>query len=561
MMKLKIDTSNIRGDLYGGLTAGALSLPLALGFGVQSGMGAIAGLYGAIAIGMVAAWFGGTPSQVSGPTGPMTVVSAAIIATAIETSGSLDAAMGTIIVTFILAGIIQVSLGILKVGQYIRYIPYPVVSGFISGIGILLIVLQIFPFLGHTSPHSIVDILAGVPDVLKQINYASVGLATASISVIYLFSGATKIIPGTFAALILLTITSTLLGLDVTVIGNIPANFPEFKISNLTFNQLEVTNIIFPAFTLAILGAIDTLLTSAVADNKTQTKHNSDQELIGQGFGNMFSAALGGLPGAGATMRTIVNIKAGGKTRLSGVINSILLLLILLLAGSTIHLIPLPVLAGILITVGMELVNFKELKHYIHAPRMDAVIMLVVLGLTVFIDIFQAIIIGVVMASILFMKKMSDMADDKSDISAFSEGLIRETAWEDEIELAQEIQQKVFIKHFDNPIVSGFASELIMMAQSRPKVEIVIIRMEKVAYIDQSGVHAIKEAVTALQEKNILLLITGMQVQPADRLKQVRIIPYLIPEKTVYPDFQSVINALSSNNYSHHYPASLAIEA
>ncbi|MCK5354524.1 MAG: SulP family inorganic anion transporter, partial [Methyloprofundus sp.] len=296
MMKLQIDTSNSRGDLYGGLTAGALSLPLALAFGIQSGMGAIAGLYGAIAIGMVAAWFGGTPSQVSGPTRPMTVVSAAIIATAIETSGSLDAAMGTIIATFMLAGIIQLVLGLLKAELYIRYIPYPVVSGFISGIGMLLIVLQIFPFLGHTSPQRIVDIFAGIPGVLNQINYASVGLATATIAVIYLFSGITKSIPGIFSALILLTIMSTLLGLDVTVIGNVSAGLPELKVGN--FSQLELSNIIFPAITLAILGAIDSLLTSAVADNKTQTKHNSNKELIGQGLGNMASAVIGGLPGA-----------------------------------------------------------------------------------------------------------------------------------------------------------------------------------------------------------------------------------------------------------------------
>ena len=561
-MQLHIDISNLRGDFFGGLTAGALSLPLALAFGVQSGMGAIAGLYGAIAVGMVAAWFGGTPGQVSGPTGPMVVVSAAIIATTIESSGSLDAAMGTIIATFMLAGIIQIFLGLLKTGQYFRYIPYPVLCGFISGIGLLLIVLQIFPFLGHSSPQRILDIFSGIPDILKQINYASVGLATATIAVIYLFSGMTKIIPGTFAALVILTITSTLLGLDVTVISDIPAGFPELKTGNLiSFNQVELANIVLPSFTLAILGAIDSLLTSAVADNKTQTRHNSNKELIGQGLGNIASAAIGGLPGAGATMRTIVNIKAGGRTRLSGVIHSILLLLILLLAGPYVQLIPLPVLAGILITVGMELINYKELKHIIHLPRTDAVIMLIVLVLTIFVDIFQAITIGVVMATILFMKKMSEMANDNPGITIFSKSYIRQKSWQDESDITQEMQQKIYIKHFEGPIASGFASELIMMAQSLPEVEIVIMRMEKVAYIDQLGVYAIKEAVTALQENNILLLITGMQIQPTDKLKQVRMIPYLIPEKNLHPDFQSVIKALSTDNVPHRYSANLAIKA
>ena len=560
-MKRQIDTSNIRGDIYGGLTAGALSLPLALAFGVQSGMGAIAGLYGAIAIGMMAAWFGGTIGQISGPTGPMTVVAAAIIAAAIETSGSLDAAMVTIIATFMLAGIMQVFLGVFKTGQYIRYIPYPVLSGFISGIGMLLIVLQVFPFLGHSSPQRIVDILAGIPEVLMQINYAAVGLATATIAVIYLFPKISRIIPGTFVALVLLTITSNLMGLDVTVIGNIPTGFPELKIGNLlSINDLELSNIVLPAFTLAILGALDSLITSAVAENKTQTTHDSNKELIGQGFANMASAAIGGIPGAGATMRTVVNIKAGGKTRISGVVHSTMLLLILLLAGSAIQFIPVPVLAGILITVGMDLINYKALKQIIHIPRIEAVIMLLVLALTVFVDIFQAIIIGVVMAAILFMKKLSDFAD-KSIVTTYSKGLIHEAAWEDEIGLAQKIQEKVFIKHFNGAIVPGFASEFIRMSQSLPKVEMVILRLERVSYINQSGTFALKEAVTTLQEHNILLLITGMQVQPMDRLKQLRMIPYQIAEENLYPDFQSAIKALSCDNISYHYPKYIAIEA
>ncbi|MCK5665944.1 MAG: SulP family inorganic anion transporter, partial [Thiotrichaceae bacterium] len=497
-----------------------------------------------------AAWFGGTPTQVSGPTGPMTVVSAAIIATAIETSGSMDTAMGTIIATFMLAGVIQLVLGLLKAELYIRYIPYPVVSGFISGIGMLLIVLQIFPFLGHTSPQRIVDIFAGIPDVLNQINYASVGLAMATITVIYLFSITTKIIPGTFAALILLTIMSTILGLDVTVIGNITAGFPEFKIGNLfAINQLELSNIILPAFTLAILGAIDSLLTSAVADNKTQTQHNNNKELIGQGLGNMVSAAIGGLPGAGATMRTVVNINAGGRTRMSGVIHSISLLIVLLGASTYARLIPLPVLAGILVTVGIGIIDYKGIKHVFHIPKADAVIMLVVLTMTVFVDLLQAVAIGMVMASILFMKKMSDIAEDKSVVGSI-EAFAREKAWEDETNLSDEIQKKVFIKHFDGPIFFGFANKFLTMTQSLPEVDVVIMRMKRVPYIDQSGIYAIEDAVMALQEKNVLILLTGLQDQPRDMLLKVSLIPNLIPEENLYDDFHSAIKALRTGNIS-----------
>ncbi len=314
-MKLQIDTSNIRGDVFGGLTAGALSLPLALAFGVQSGIGALAGLYAAIAVGMAAAWFGGTPVMISGPTAPMTIVAAAIIALSIQTNGSLSAAMGTIIAIFVLAGIIQIGLGLFKVGAYFRYIPYPVVTGFMSGIGLLLIILQIFPILGYPSPKNVLDIFIEAPGMLNQINYTAMGLAIATIAIIYLLPKTSHSIPGSFVALIILTPVATILGLDVSVIGNIPGGFSEPQMGNMTLNKsLDLSTIVLSALTLAIVGAIESLLTSAVADNKTKNRHDSNDELIGQGIGNMLSALIGGIPGAGANMRTITNIKAGERS-------------------------------------------------------------------------------------------------------------------------------------------------------------------------------------------------------------------------------------------------------
>ncbi len=257
MKTINIETAHLKDDFFGGLTVGLVALPLALAFGVQSGMGAIAGLYGAIAVGMLAAWFGGTATLISGPTAPMTVVSAVIIASAIETSESLEVAMGTIVTTFMLAACIQFFLGLFKAGQYIRYIPYPVISGFISGIGILLIIQQIFPFLGHSSPQKLMDIFVGLTDILNQINYVAVGVAGSTIAIIYLFPKISKIIPSSFVALILVTVTSTIMGLDVTLIGNIPVDLPEFKINTLSsLDWFDLTTIIFPAITLAILGAL-----------------------------------------------------------------------------------------------------------------------------------------------------------------------------------------------------------------------------------------------------------------------------------------------------------------
>ncbi|MEE9355826.1 MAG: SulP family inorganic anion transporter [Methylococcaceae bacterium] len=541
---MKINTLHLQGDFFGGLTAGIVALPLALAFGVQSGMGAIAGLYGAIAIGILAAWFGGTPTQISGPTGPMTVVSAVVIATAIESFGNLEAAMATIVAIFMLSGAMQICLGLLKIGKYVRYIPYPVVSGFMSGIGVIIIILQIFPFLGHASPKRIPDIFAGIPDILSQINYASVGLATSTIAVIYLFPRITRIVPSPLIALVALTIASTLMGLDVAIIGNIPEGLPALKVAGLSaVNWFDISTIVVPAMTLAALGAIDSLLTSVVADNLTKTQHNSDKEMIGQGLGNMAAAAIGGIPGAGATMRTVVNINSGGRTNISGVIHGVSLLVVLLGAGNYARLIPLPVLAGILITVGIGIIDYKGIKHVFHVPRTDAVIMLVVLGLTVFVDLLQAVGVGMVMACILFMKKMSDITEANSEVSAL-EDFSSEESWEDEANLPETISEKVFIKHFDGPIFFGFANKFLMMTRTLPEVDVVIMRMKRVPYIDQSGLYAIEDAVLALQEKNVLVLMTALQEQPRDMLERVGMIPNLIPEEHVLTDFQAGITAL-----------------
>ena len=553
--KNSIDASNLRGDFFGGLTAGVVALPLALAFGLQSGMGAIAGLYGAIAIGIIAAWFGGTPTQISGPTGPMTVVSAVIIAKAIEVhGGSLEAALGSIIAIFLLSGIFQILLGIFKVGQYVRYMPYPVVSGFMSGIGVIIIVLQVFPFLGHASPKKILDIFSTLPEIIGDIKLASVALTLATIATIYLFPRITKIVPSALVALVALTIVATLLNLDVAVISDIPEGFPSIMLAELgNVDWMHPMALVIPALTLAALGTIDSLLTSIVADNMTKTQHNSNKELIGQGLGNMAAAAIAGIPGAGATMRTVVNINSGGRTRISGVIHGLALLIVLLGAGAYAKLIPLPVLAGILITVGIGIIDYKGLKHIVDVPRSDAFVMLVVLIMTVFVDLLQAVAVGMVLASILFMKKMSDIAEDKSAEGSVEEFGLDEI-WPDNIKLTDDIRHKVFIKYFDGPIFFGFASKFQEMTQRSPDVDVVILRMGRVPYIDQSGLYAIEDAIMALQDKKILVLITEIQDQPADMLRGVGLIPEMIPEERLYVNLASAINGLKTGEAFKEVP-------
>ncbi len=549
-----LTTKNLTGDIYGGVTAAVVALPLALAFGVQSGMGAIAGLYGAIALGFFAALFGGTATQVSGPTGPMTVVSAAIIATEIEIYGSLNAALGTIIATFVLAGIFMIIMGLSRIGQYIRYMPYPVVSGFMSGIGAIIIIMQIFPFFGMKSPSAIIDVLSSLNRIIWEINWQALMISSATIATIYLVPRITKKVPAALVALIILTILTTLLNLDVPIIGDIPNGFPEVHLDTLfSMDWHHPMVIIIPALTLASLGAIDSLLTSVVADNMTKTHHNSNKELIGQGIGNMFAGLIGGLPGAGATMRTVVNINAGGKTKLSGMIHSLTLVIILLGVSQYAMLIPLPVLAGILITVGIGIIDYKGIKHLMHVPRADAVVMIIVLILTVFVDLLQAVAVGLVMAALLFMKQMGDIAESKA-ISATLDDFNNNFLRPDEKAISEALKGQIYIQHFDGPIFFGFTSHFRKMMQVLPDVSVVIFRMPNVPSIDQSGMYAIEDAILQLQEKNITVIITGLQEQPLDMLKRIKLIPNLIPYEYLFKDFPTAIKTLEDKKLASHVP-------
>jgi len=546
--QMLLSTKNLSGDLFGGLTAAIVALPLALAFGVQSGMGAIAGLYGAIAVGFFSALFGGTPTQISGPTGPLAVVASAIIAGEIAFYGSLDAAIGTIVATFVLAGIFQILLGVFKIGQYIRYIPYPVVSGFMSGIGAIIIIMQIFPFFGLTSPASIPEIFASLSEIPQQINRQAVLLAVSTIAIIYLFPKITKKAPSTLVALIVLSLLSTLLDLEVFIIGDIPNGFPEVHIDTLL--SLDWHNpmlMVIPAITLAALGAIDSLLTSVVADNMTKTQHNSNKELIGQGIGNMMAGLIGGLPGAGATMRTVVNINAGGKTNLSGVFHAIVLIIILFGAGAYAKLIPLPVLAGILITVGLGIIDYKGLSHLREVPRADAVIMIIVLLLTVFVDLLQAVAIGMVLASILFMKQMGDMAQNKSVSKTLKDfhDIFPPSSQERDSYCA--IEEQVYIQHFNGPIFFGFTAHFKQMMKELPQVSVVIFRMYNVPSIDQSGMYALDDAIYELNSKDITVLITGLRKQPKKMLENIEVIPTLVPQNHLFPDFSTALEMLKEH--------------
>ncbi len=561
-MKRKIyDFKNLRGDLTGGLVAGVVALPLALAFGVQSGLGAIAGLYGAIAIGILAAIFGGTATQASGPTGPMTVVSAALVATAIDFTGSLENALGMIVLTFLLGGAFQVLFGMLNIARYIKFLPYPVISGFMSGVGLIIILLQIYPFAGVSAPTSTLGVITEANRLFADLNWAALGLGTLTVLIYYIFPRITKAVPSALVALISATALSYFLRLDVPIIGDIPSGLPSLQIGGLfSIDPGAYLLILEFGLVLAVLGSIDSLLTSVIADNITKTKHNSNRELIGQGLGNMVAAVFGGIPGAGATKGTVVNINAGGRTRLSGTVHGLFLLVVLLGAGQLAAFIPLTVLAGILIPIGFNIIDYKGLKHLRHVPRADAVVLVTVFAITTFGSLIQAVGLGIILASVLFMKRSSDLAEAGTAVTALA-GVDGEQPWEDEDSLYDEFKDRIYIKHLYGPMFFGFTSHFQSLIKNLDDdIRALVIRMDRVPHIDQSGLYAMEDAILELRQKGVLVLITGLHPQPFDMLRMIDIIPDLLPESQVFEEFADSI-AWLKKELGNGQPASPALQA
>ncbi len=501
-MNLKPEGYNatiFRGDFFGGLTAGIIALPLALAFGVASGAGAAAGLYGAIALGLFAAVFGGTRSQISGPTGPMTVVTASAIATF---SGDL----GAVFAVILLAGVFQIVMGFLRVGGLVRFIPYPVISGFMSGIGIIIVLLQMYPILGVPSVGSPLRAILGMPDAMAQTNIQTVLISGATLLIVYFTPRrVSKVLPSPLLALIAVSGAVYSFGLQVPTIGEIPAGLPRLQMPRFSIDK--ISQMVMLGFTLSLLGAIDSLLTSLVADSLTKQRHSSNRELIGQGIGNMVAALFGGVAGAGATMRTVINIKTGGTSRVSGVIHALFLLAILLGLGPLASHVPLAVLAGILVKVGIDILDYRLLKIVRKAPRLDLSVMIAVLLITVFVDLIVAVAAGVVLSAIFLTIRIARateirITDRRSD----------ETREVLEKEIQQSTDYQIRVVDINGPFFFGSTSQVVDQVDRLLGTRVVVFNCSDVPFVDLSASFALEEMMIRLRDSGIVcLLVTGKQ--------------------------------------------------
>ncbi|PLY06889.1 MAG: SulP family inorganic anion transporter [Desulfuromonas sp.] len=502
----KAAQKTIVGDLFGGITASVIALPLALAFGVASGAGAQAGLYGAIILGFVAALAGGTKVQISGPTGPMTVVAAA---TLVMFKGDISLLMAAVLLT----GLFQIALGLLKVGKFVKFVPYPVISGFMSGIGVIIILLQINPLVGIAgvnSPLAAVKALTGLSSSY-QVDAVYVGIL-ALLIVFFTPKKLARIVPTPLLALVAVTVLTRLVGFEVPTIGDIPSGLPDFRLP--TFSAEHLTAIVSAGLSLAVLGSIDSLLTSLVADSITKTEHNSNRELIGQGLGNTLTAFFGGIPGAGATMRTVVNVKSGGRTRLSGMLHALILLAILLGLGTYAALVPLAVLAAILIKVGIDIVDYRFFKIIRQAPKHDLVVMATVLLLTVFVDLIMAVGVGVVLASILLTVRVTSQV--KSTVSDMEVDVAHIADCSD---LEGRNSFLIRVVNIDGPFFFGSTSQLVGQVGAMLGTRAVVFNCLAVPFIDLSAFFALGEIILKLKGNGIVPFIVVSEELRAKMLR------------------------------------------
>lgn len=536
----KIHFRNIKGDIFGGLTAAVIALPMALAFGVASGAGPAAGLYGSVLVGLFAALFGGTPTLISEPTGPMTVVMTAVIANLTATDPDNGIVMAFTVV--MLAGLFQISFGLLKLGKYITMMPYNVVSGFMSGIGLILIILQIGPFLGQASPKGgVIGTIENIPELLTNINPIETSLAVLTVVILfYMPTKLKKIVPAPLVALVVGTIISFFSD-NIRRIGEIPSGLPSLQLPYLTADQLQL--MLVDAIVLAMLGCIDALLTSVVADSLTRTQHDSDKELIGQGLGNLASGLFGGIPGAGATMGTVVNINTGARTALSGITRAVILMVVVLGAGSLTAQIPMAVLAGIAFQVGIKIIDWGFLKRAHHISWKSAVIMYAVIGLTVFVDLITAVGIGVFIANILTIDRLTQLkSEDVKAITDADDAIILDN---DEKELLDRAEGKILLFHLSGPMIFGVSKAISRQHTLLNNYKVLIVDLSEVPHMGVTSALAIENAIQETIDTGRDVFLVGATGSVKRRLEKLGVLNIVPSENMLMDRKQALIKAVA----------------
>ena len=532
MFGQRFENLNIKGDLFGGVTTAIISLPLALAFGVASGAGAEAGLWGAIMVGFFASLFGGSSTLISEPTGPMTVIMTAVLTSMVAKYPESGIAMTFTVV--MMAGAFQILLGTLKLGKYITLMPYSVISGFMSGIGIILIILQLSPLLGHAAPAGgVLGTLRALPETLSHLDIKELFLGLLTLVVLFLFPEKyRKFVPAQLIALVAVTLISIIIfDMDsIRRIGEIPAGLPSIVIP--TINSDMFMTMVIDALVLGTLGCIDTLLTAVIGDSLTRKEHDSDKELRGQGLANMISGLFGALPGAGATMGTVTNIQVGARSPLSGVFRAAVLALVVLVAGGLTEPIPMAVLAGIAVYVGFNILDWSFIQRAHKVSFAGMAIMYGVMLLTVFVDLIVAVGLGVFISNIIIIERLSrEQARKVKAISDADEDDVPLT--DSERALLDKANGKVLFFYLSGPMIFSVSKAISRQHSSISDYEVMILDLTDVPMIDVTVGLALENAIKDALDANCQVYLLCPNENTRMQLEKCHILE-LIPEQKTY---------------------------
>lgn len=541
----EINLNNLKGDIFGGLTAAVVSLPIALAFGVASGAGPEAGLYGAVFVGLFAALFGGTSTLISEPTGPMTVVMTAVLTTMLADNPDNGIAMAFTVV--MIAGLFQITLGVLKLGKYITLMPYSVISGFMSGIGIILILLQIAPFLGQESPPGgVLGTLGQMPQLLANIQPMETLLGAITLCILFFMPKTWgQWVPPQLVALVAGTMLSLAIfsADDIHRIGEIPLGLPSINLP--TFSSDQITAMVLDGMVLGTLGCIDSLLTAVIADSLTRQEHKSDKELIGQGIGNLVSGLFGGLPGAGATMGTVVNIQAGARSALSGIVRALTLLVVVIGAAKLTANIPLAVLAGIALKVGLNILDWSFVKRAHKVSSQATLIMYGVMLLTVFVDLIVAVGLGVFIANVLTIERLSRL--QTKNVKAISDADDSVSMVEDEKALLEQANGKVLLVYLSGPMIFGVAKAIAREQVAMPNYESIVLDLSDVPLIDITVSLTIENAVKDALELERNVYIVKPTAQAGKTLKRLGVFEMLPRTQLCDSRYEALSKAIATS--------------
>jgi len=542
----EIGRHNFRGDLFGGITAAVIALPMALAFGVASGAGAEAGLYGAIFVGFFAALFGGSPTLISEPTGPMTVVFTAVIAKLIASDPVNGMAMAFTVV--IMAGMFQILFGVMKLGKYVTLMPYTVVSGFMSGIGIILIILQIGPLLGQPSPSGgVIAVLENLPTLLSAIQTYEAMLAILTVSILFLIPKNLKQhLPPPLVALIVATLISVIFLTETGIrrIGEIPTGLPDLQMPIFSVEQWQV--MLIDAVVLGMLGCIDALLTSVVADSITRKRHNSDKELVGQGIGNIMSGLFGGLPGAGATMGTVVSIQAGARTALAGLVRAGILLIVILWAADLTSVIPLAVLAGIALKVGIDIIDWSFLKRAHRISGKGALITYGVILLTVFVDLIAAVGIGLFVANVMTITRLSEL--QANDVKAVTDPDNTDLELsEREKEILRDAKGKIILLYLRGTMIFGSSRAITHKNSQIGGCHTLVVDITDVKHLGVSASLSLEESILEMINAGRSVYIVTTREQALQRLGRLDVLKY-IPDENIITGRELALERISTKS-------------